>query len=63
MLKDKINKDLIEAMKANGQIKVSTLRMLNAAIKNTIIAKKAKELKDDEIVEVISKQINRETTL
>ena len=64
MLQDKINKDLVDAMKAGDAIKVSALRMLNAAIKNTEIAKNAganghSPLQDGDIIDIIAKQIKQ----
>jgi len=56
MLQDKINKDLIDAMKAGDSVKVSALRMLNSAIKNVIIAKKVEKLEDADIIDIIAKQ-------
>ncbi len=46
---DKINADLVVAMKAKDEIGVSTLRMLSAAIKNAEIAKGG-ELTGEEII-------------
>jgi len=59
MLQDKINKDLVEALKANDSTKLSTLRMLNSAIKNAIIAKRPKELDEADILDIIAKQIKQ----
>ncbi len=51
---DKINTELVVAMKAKNAVCVSTLRMLVSAIKNKQI-ELGKELGDDEVVEVIFK--------
>ncbi len=59
MLQEKINKDLVEAIKASDNAKVSTLRMLNSAIKNAIIAKRPKELEETDILDIIAKQIKQ----
>ncbi|OIO80672.1 MAG: aspartyl-tRNA amidotransferase [Candidatus Omnitrophica bacterium CG12_big_fil_rev_8_21_14_0_65_43_15] len=59
MLQDKINKDLIDAMKSGDAVKVSTLRMLNSAFKNIIIAKKLQKLEDTDVIDVISKQVKQ----
>lgn len=59
MLQDKINKDLIESMKASDQAKLSTLRMLNSAIKNAAIAKRPKELEEADVLDIIAKQIKQ----
>jgi len=49
-----ISKDLVEAQKARDEVKVSTLRMLSAAIKNAEIAKGG-ELTDEEVMVQIAK--------
>jgi uncharacterized protein YqeY len=59
MLQDKINKDLVEAMKANDQPKISTLRMLNSAIKNAVIAKRPKELEETDVLDILAKQVKQ----
>jgi len=64
MLQDKINKDLIDAMKANDAAKVSTLRMLNSVIKNAVIAKSVGAnghlpLQDADIIDIIAKQMKQ----
>ena len=59
MLQDNINKDLVEAMKVNNQTKVSTLRMLNSAIKNAAIAKRPTELDEADILSIIAKQVKQ----
>jgi uncharacterized protein YqeY len=59
MLQEKISKDMVEALKANDQIKTSTLRMLNSVIHNAVIAKRPKELEESDIVDIIAKQIKQ----
>src|SRR3989338_6822212 len=59
MLQEKINKDLVEAMKTNDQAKTSTLRMLNSVIHNAVIAKRPKELEEADVVDIIAKQIKQ----
>jgi len=65
MLQEKINKDLVDAMKSGDTVKVSALRMLNAAIKNVVIAKNVGAnghsplLQDVDIIDIISKQIKQ----
>jgi uncharacterized protein YqeY len=59
MLQEKISKDMVEALKANDQIKTSTLRMLNSVIHNAVIAKRPKELEEADIVDIIAKQIKQ----
>jgi uncharacterized protein YqeY len=52
---DKINADLITAMKAKDEASTSALRMLKSAIKYKEVDLK-REPKDEEVVEVLSKQ-------
>lgn len=62
MLQDRINKELVEAMKASDAIKVSALRMLNSVIKNVTIAKnvgRSPLLEDADIIDIIAKQIKQ----
>lgn len=61
MLKEKIKKDLILALKNKEAAKISALRFLNSEIKNEEIAKRKKEkgLSDEEIQQVISRQIKQ----
>lgn len=57
-LKQQIDLDLISALKSKDEIKSSSLRMLKSAIKNKEIAL-GKELPDNEIQEIISKEIKQ----
>ena len=59
MLTETIDTDLKTAMKEKNTIKVATLRMLKAAIINKLIEKKAKELTDEDIREIIQKQVKQ----
>lgn len=52
---DKINADMISAMKAKNEAATSALRMLKSAIKYKEVDLK-REIKDEEVVEVLSKQ-------
>ena len=52
---DKINADLVTAMKARDEASTSALRMLKSALKYKEVDLK-RELKDEEVVEVLSKQ-------
>ena len=52
---DKINADLITAMKAKNENVVSALRMLKSAIKYRELELKS-EIKDEEVIDVLSKQ-------
>lgn len=56
---ERIDKDLVAAMKAKDEMKVGTLRFLKAAVKNYIIDNRGKELKDADIIQVIRKQIKQ----
>lgn len=58
-LAEKIDKDLIGALKNKDEIKLNTLRFLKAAIKNFAIEKKERELNDQDIVQVIRRQIKQ----
>ncbi|HLW17057.1 MAG TPA: GatB/YqeY domain-containing protein [Actinomycetota bacterium] len=58
VLRDTIADEMRAAMKAREQTRVSTLRMLMAAMKNTQV-EKGHELSDDEVVEVVSREAKR----
>ena len=55
-MRERILKELMQAMKAQDKEKLSVLRMVKGAIQLEEINKK-KELNDDEVIAVISKQI------
>lgn len=55
----KIDSDLKEAMKQKDSIKVSTLRMLKAAIKNLAIEKRTESLENGDVFQIISKQVRQ----
>ncbi|MEW6066313.1 MAG: GatB/YqeY domain-containing protein [Bacillota bacterium] len=55
-LKERLMNDMKAAMKAKDKLKVDTIRMVNAAIKNAEINGK-KELSEGEVVEVITREI------
>ncbi len=59
MLQDKINKDYIEAMKARDTIRSSTLNFLKSQLKYIIIDKKTDPLSDEDVMDVIKKQIKQ----
>lgn len=59
MLKDKLEKDYIEAYKAKDVQRVSTLRMLRAAVKNAEIDKMKKFEDDAEIEAVIRSEVKK----
>jgi len=54
-LKDKITSDVKTAMKSGDKLRVSVLRLVLAAIKNTEIAKQA-DLEDTDVLGVIAKE-------
>lgn len=56
MLKDKIQQDLITALKAKDEVTLSTLRFLQSALKNKQIEKR-EDLTDEEVIGVIRKQV------
>ena len=54
---ERINKDIVEAMKSKDTLKLSTLRMLKGAIDLERINKKLDKVLDEDIVVIIGKQI------
>ncbi len=58
-LEKKIDSDIKEAMKARDKVRLGTLRMIKAALKNVQIEKRETELDDDEVIKVISGQAKR----
>ncbi|HEX9711284.1 MAG TPA: GatB/YqeY domain-containing protein [Actinomycetota bacterium] len=58
MLRDQIADDMRAAMKAREQTRVSTLRMLMAAVKNTEV-ERGEQLSDEEVVEVVAREAKR----
>lgn len=59
MLKERLMEDYKEALRQRDSIKVSTLRMLRAAIHNAEIDKGG-ELCDDEVIRVIQSEVRKE---
>lgn len=59
MLKEKLEKDYIEAMKAKEENRVSVLRMLRAAVKNAEIDKMKKFEDDAEVEAVIRTEVKK----
>ena len=59
MLEKKINDDLKGALKEKKTIKIETLRMLKAEIKNVSISKKGTSLEDKDVFQIISRQIKQ----
>jgi hypothetical protein len=58
-LRSDIEARFIEAMKAKDADKVSTFRMLRSALKNAEIDKQFKELSDDQVIEVIGREVKK----
>lgn len=56
-LKNQIQADMLAAMKAKDDLKVSTLRMLKAAILKQEVSGERKEATDDVILGIIGKEI------
>jgi uncharacterized protein YqeY len=54
-LAEKIQKDLVQAMKDKDAARVSVLRMISAALKNKQIEKRA-ALSDEDVVQVLKTQ-------
>jgi len=54
MLKEKISKDFIEALKARDERKLSALRLLRTEIKKREVSGQKKELLETEVLETIS---------
>ena len=57
-LQEQLNADLKEAMKSRSKERMTTLRMLKAAIKNTEIAQ-GKPIDDAGVTEVLSREVKR----
>lgn len=57
-LKETIDRDYIEAYKAQDTDKVSILRMVKSAVKNAEIANKA-DLADEDVVRVLKRELNQ----
>jgi len=58
-LEERIESEFKAALKAREAVKVSTLRMVKAAVNNLAIEKKKNTLNDDEILSVIEKQVKQ----
>jgi hypothetical protein len=59
VLQDKIKKDVIVALKNKDEARVTTLRMLQAAIQQKFIENKKEELKEEDVLQVLKKQIKQ----
>jgi uncharacterized protein YqeY len=59
-LKEKLQNDLTDAMRARDEIRSSTIRMILTSIKNEEVAgKEARELSDTEIITVLSREAKK----
>ena len=58
MLKEKIDTDMREAMKAREQVRVATLRLLKSSITNAE-KEKIRELSDDEVLDLVAREAKR----
>ena len=59
-LKEKLQNDLTDAMRARDEIRSSTIRMILTSIKNEEVAgKEARELSDAEIITVLSREAKK----
>ena len=54
---EKINADIVSAMKEHDTLKLSTLRLLKGAVDLERINKRVDKLNDDDIIAIIAKQI------
>ena len=63
MLKTKLKDELIIAMKDKNQLKVSTLRMVNASIKDLEISQRTNnqtdEISDNDIIDILVKMVKQ----
>ena len=61
MLRDKINDGMKTAMKSGDKLRVSTLRLVNAAIKNAEIEARtaSKQVSDDDLLGLLQKMIKQ----
>ena len=55
-MKEKLQKELIEAMKAHDKKKIDVIKLVKATIQNEEISAK-KELSDEEVLSIITKQV------
>jgi len=58
-LQDKIKKDIIESLKSKNEAKVTTLRMFQAAIQNKFIENKKEDLKEEDVLQILKKQVKQ----
>lgn len=59
-LKEKLQNDLTDAMRARDELRSSTIRMVLTAIKNEEVSgKEARELSDSEVITVLSREAKK----
>src|SRR5437764_4601544 len=59
-LKEQLRADLTAAMKARDELRAATLRMVLTAVTNEEVAgKKARELSDDEVLQVLTREAKK----
>lgn len=58
-LLEKIDTDLVQAMKSKDALKTSTLRLLKASLTNEAIKKKKDKLDEPEVIEMIQRQVKQ----
>lgn len=58
-LTSRIDKDYIDAYKAKDSVKVAVLRLLKTAIKNRVVENRGAELSDDDVLDLIAKQVKQ----
>jgi uncharacterized protein YqeY len=59
-LKEKLREDMVTAMKAKDELRLSTLRMVLSAITNEEVAgKAARELSDDDVLKVVAREAKK----
>ena len=56
---EKIDLDLKDALKKRDELTVSTLRLLKSAIHNREIEQKGKQLKGEEVIKLVKKQVQQ----
>ena len=59
MIKDNLSQQIKKAMKAGDQVRLSTLKMLSAALTNAEIAKKREELSPEEELQVVKSEAKK----
>ena len=62
MLEDLIKEELVKSMKERDALRVSTLRMINASIKDLEISRRSfssNQIKDEDIIQILSKMIKQ----